>query len=117
MKAAVVSNGKDLPDDGKGNNDGGVGRYKLPLGQYTYIGRVLACSFQQKYDFSQVLLRPADVLPTPAPLVILVPGVLSGAYSHRSSKCRGSTVAQRYVGSISSNVHQLRDLYLSGVRT
>jgi hypothetical protein len=27
-----------------------VGRYKLPLGQYTCIGRVVACSFQQGYD-------------------------------------------------------------------
>ncbi len=32
-----------------------VGSYKLPLSQYTCIGLVVACSFQQKYDFSQVL--------------------------------------------------------------
>jgi hypothetical protein len=28
-----------------------VGSYKLPLNQYTCIGLVVACSFQQKYDF------------------------------------------------------------------
>jgi hypothetical protein len=32
-----------------------VGSYKLPLSQYTYICLVVACSFQQNYDFSQVL--------------------------------------------------------------
>ncbi len=31
-----------------------VGSYKLPLCQYTYIGIVVACSFQQKHDFSKV---------------------------------------------------------------
>ncbi len=62
-----------------------VATMSCQLSKYTCIGRVVACSFQQKYDFSQILLRPADVLPTPAPLVILVLGVLSGAYSHWSS--------------------------------
>jgi hypothetical protein len=32
-----------------------VGSNKLLLSQYTCIGLVVACSFQQKYDFSQVL--------------------------------------------------------------
>jgi hypothetical protein len=36
-----------------------VGNYKLPLGQYTCISQVVACSFQQKYVFSQVLSQKA----------------------------------------------------------
>ncbi len=57
-----------------------VGSYKLPLSQYTCIGLVVAWSFQQKYDFSLALLRPADILPTPAPLNHnCVSGVLPGA--------------------------------------
>jgi hypothetical protein len=77
-----------------------VGGYKLPLSQYMCIGLVVACSFQQKYDFSQVLLqRPADILPTPAPPITIA--------------CRGSymlgtiyncVVVQRYVGSVSSEL-------------
>ncbi len=42
-----------------------VGIYKLPLSQYTCIGLVVACSFQQKYDFFKVQFRPAGILPTP----------------------------------------------------
>ncbi len=57
-----------------------VGSYKLPLGQYTFTGQMVACSFQQKYDFSQLLLVwPADILPSPAPSIIYVVGVLLGA--------------------------------------
>ncbi len=41
VRTARVARGKG----GKGK--GGVGSYKLPLGQYTCIGRVVACSFQQ----------------------------------------------------------------------
>jgi hypothetical protein len=33
-----------------------VGSYKLPLIQYMCTGQVVACSFQQKYDFSQIVL-------------------------------------------------------------
>jgi hypothetical protein len=36
------------------NAQGAVGSYKLPLCQYTCIDMVVACSFQQKYDFSKV---------------------------------------------------------------
>jgi hypothetical protein len=72
-----------------------VGSYKLPLSQYICIGLVVACSFQQKYDFSRVLLRPADVLPTPAPLrhTFLRRFYIYGA-------------AQLYVGSVCSDVHR-----------
>jgi hypothetical protein len=33
-----------------------AGSYKLPLSQNTCVLALVACSFQQKYDFSQVLL-------------------------------------------------------------
>ncbi len=35
------------------------GSYKLPFVQYTSTGQVVACSFEQKYDFSQVLSQKA----------------------------------------------------------
>ena len=53
---------------------GCVGSYKLPLGQYTCIGQVVACSFQQKYDFSKVPFQAYWHTPHTCSLVILVPG-------------------------------------------
>ncbi len=77
-------------------NGEGVGSYKLPLSQYMCIGLVVACSFQQ-YDFSQVLFRPADILPL-LPIDHLCVGVLLGAFYN-------CVEAQDYVCSISSNIH------------
>jgi hypothetical protein len=75
-----------------------VGSYKLPLSQYMCIGLVVACSFQQKYDFSQVLLRPAHIVSTPVHQGHVCVGVFLGAFY----ECG---VAQCYVGSVSSNMH------------
>ncbi len=66
------------------------------------LGRVVACSDQQKYDFSEVPLGLPAYSPH-LPIGHLSARVLLGAYSHR------------YVGSVRSNVHRLRDSYSPGL--
>jgi hypothetical protein len=63
--------------------------------------RVLRKDFISKVPFLGLLAYSPHL-----PIGHLSAGVLLGAYFHQSSMCRGSIVAQRYVGSVSSNVHQ-----------
>ncbi len=86
-----------------------VGSYKLPLVQYTCIGQVVACSFQQKYGFSQVLLVwPADT-PLTSPIKHLRVGGLIRCFFIEAAQC--------FVGSVSSKVPQQGLEPPGGVRT
>ncbi len=78
---SITINGIDNLDASEILQNPAVGSYKLPLSQYMCIGRVVACSFQQKYDFSKVLIGLLAYSPH-LPFGHLSSGVLLGAYSH-----------------------------------